>query len=189
MSTKKKPSGSRPASVEGKVTIKVKVKVETPGTTQPAAERKAAEAELRTLITKFATPHVRLVAAVRKSLQKLLPTAHEVVYEYRDFVVISLSPSGHGHEGVLAIHASASGVKLYFNSGKQLPDPEKLLQGSAKLVRWIDLVGASTLTRPAVASLIGEAIARNPVPFASVGRGGGSVVIRSTAAQKRRGSG
>jgi hypothetical protein len=120
---------------------------------------------------------------MRRSLRKRLPTAHEVVYEYHDLraAVISFSPNEHGYEGVLGIRADANGVKLYFNRGKELPDPEKLLQGSGKQTRSIDVEGASTLARPAVASLIDEAIARNPVPFALAGRG--SVVIRSASAK------
>lgn len=150
---------------------------------QSAAERREAEAELRTLIDKFTPERLRLIAATRRSLRKRLPTAHEVAYEYRDCFVISFSPSEHGYEGVLAIRGSADAVKLYFNQGKDLPDPEKLLQGSSQ-TRFIDVEGASTLTRPAVASLIDEAIARNRVPFARAGRG--SVIIRSTSAKKRR---
>src|SRR5206468_13057299 len=169
------PSGRRPGRVE----------VEVPGSTQPAVERRAAEAQLRTLIAKFAPAHLRLIAATRRSLRKRLPTAHEVVYEYGNLgaVVVSYSPNDRGYEGVLAIRATADGVKLYFNQGKELPDPAKLLQGSSQ-ARWIDVEGASTLARPEVARLIDEAIARNPVPFAPAGRG--SVVIRSTSAKKRR---
>lgn len=137
-----------------------------------------------TLIAKFAPAHRRLVSALQRSLRKRLPAAHEIVYEYRDCFVISYSPNEHGYEGVLAIRASADGVKLYFNFGMGLPDPEKLLQGSGNQTRWIDVEGTSTLARPAVARLIEEAIARNRVPFARAGRG--SVVIRSTAAKQRR---
>ena len=149
---------------------------------QSAVERRSAEAVLRGLIVKFAPAQARLVGAMRRSLQKRLPTAHEVVYEYRDCFVISYSPSEHGYEGVLAIRGSADGVRLYFNQGKGLPDPEKLLQGSAN-ARWILLEGASALARPAVARLIDEAVARNRVPFARTGRG--PVVIRSAAAKPR----
>ena len=152
--------------------------------TQSAVAQRSAEAELRGLIARFAPAHLRLIGAVRRSLRKRLPTAHEVVYEYRDWFVISYSPSERGYEGVLAIRASADGVKLYFNRGKELPDPEKLLRGSGTLVRSIDVEGASTLACPAVARLIDEAIARNRVPFARAGRG--SVVIRSTSAKQRR---
>lgn len=160
-----------------------KVKVEVPSSDQTAAARRAAEAQLRTLIAKFAPDRLRLVTAARKSLRKRLPTAHEVVYEYRSWFVISYSPSEHGYEGVFGIRGDADGVRLYFNAGKELPDPEKLLKGSAQ-VRFIDLEGASTLTRPAVARLIDEAIARNRVPFAGAGRG--SVVIRSASVKPRQ---
>jgi len=152
--------------------------------TQSAVERRSAEAELSRLIVKFAPEHQRLIGAVRRGLRKRLPTAHEVVYEYRDCFVISYSPDGRGYEGVLAIRGSADGVKLYFNRGKGLPDPEKLLQGSARQVRWIHLEGASTLARPEVVRLIDEAIARSGVPFARTGRG--PVIIRSLAAKPRR---
>lgn len=161
----------------------VRVEVEAPGGTQSAAERRSAEAELRGLIDRFTPAHLRLVGAIRKWLLKRLPTAHEVVYEYRDCFVISYSPSGHGYEGVLAVRGSADGVRLYFNQGKELPDPAKLLQGSSRS-RWIDVDGAATVTRPDVVRLIDEALARNRVPFAPAGRG--SVVVRSTSAKKRR---
>jgi hypothetical protein len=173
MSAKKGASGRRSVQVE----------VEVPGSTQSAAARRSAEAELRALIAKFTPAHLRLVAAMRRSLLKRLPTAHEVVYEYRDCFVVSYSPNEHGYEGVLAIRGSADGVRLYFSRGKELRDPEKLLQGSSQ-TRFINVEGASTLARPEVARLIEEAIARNRVPFAHAGRG--SVVIRSTSAKKRR---
>lgn len=152
-------------------------------TTQSATERRAAEAQTLALIAKFAPAHVRLVAAVRRSLRKRLPTAHELVYEYRSWFVISYSPSEQGFEGVLAIRGDADGVRLYLSRGNELPDPEKLLKGSAQ-VRFIDVQSAATLTRPAVATLIEDAIARNPVPFASTGRG--RVLVRSTSTKKRR---
>ena len=153
--------------------------------TQSAAERRSAEAQLRGLVAKYAAEHQRLASATRRWLQRRLPTAHEVVYEYRDCYVVSYSPDDRGYAGVLAIRASADGVKLYFNRGKGLPDPEKLLKGSGNQTRWISVEGASTLARPAVVRLIEEAIARNDVPFARTGRG--PVDIRSVAAKKRGG--
>src|SRR5262245_6123271 len=148
MSAKKEASGRRSVQVE----------VEVPDSTQSAAARRSAEAQVRTLIAKFAPAHRRLIGAMRRWLRKRLPSAHEVVYEYRDFFVISYSPNEHGYEGVLAIRASADGVRLYFNRGKELPDPAKLLQGSSQ-TRWIHVEGASALARPEVARLIDEAIA------------------------------
>lgn len=161
-----------------------KAKVEVASRARPMAERKVAEAELRTLIVKSTPKHLRLISAMRKSLQKRLPTANEVVYEYVNLgaVVISYSPSEQGHEGILAIRASSEGVKLYFNQGKDLPDPEKLLKGTSQ-TRFIDIESATTLKRPPVTALIEKAIAHNRVPFAPEGRG--AVIIRSTSARKR----
>src|SRR5579862_9650862 len=135
MSVKKKPSEHR----------SVQLKVEVPGSTQSAAARRSAEAQLRTFIARFAPTHLLLIRAMRGWLRKRLPTAHEVVYEYQNLraVVISFSPNERGYEGVLAIRATADGVKLYFTRGKELPDPEKLLQGSSQ-TRFIDVEGAST---------------------------------------------
>lgn len=174
MSVKKKSSGGRSARVE----------VEAPDSPQTAVARRSAEAQLRILVAEFSPAHQRLFAAARRWLQKRLPTAHEIVYEYRDSFVISYSPNDRGYEGVLGLRASENGMTLYFNHGKELPDPAKLLQGTAKQTRFINLEGASTLARPEVASLVDEAIARNPVPFAHAGRG--ATIIRSTSASKRR---
>lgn len=146
---------------------------------QGAGAQRAAEAELHRLIAAFDPTFQRLITATRRFLRRRLPTAHEVVYEYKDALVISYSPSGRGYEGVFAIHASADVVKLYFNQGKGLTDPAKLLRGSGKQTRWITLEGPRTLSRPEVLSLIDEALARNSVPFASTGRG--SVIVRSSA--------
>ena len=137
---------------------------------------------MRGFIARFAPAHEGLIAAMRRSLTKRLPTAHELVYEYRDCFVISYSPDDRGYEGVLALRASEDGVKLYFNRGKGLPDPEKLLRGSGNQTRWILVEDAATLRRPAVVSLIDEALARNRVPFAPSGRG--PVVIRSASPKK-----
>jgi len=147
-------------------------------------ERRPAEAQVRELIAKLAPAQDKVVAALRRRLRKRLPTAHEIVYEYASWIVISYSPSERGYEGVLGVRASATDVRLFLNRGKELPDPAKLLRGTGGLVRWVAIEGASTLARPEVKQLIEEAIARNPVPFARTGRG--PLVVRAAAAKKRR---
>src|SRR4051812_31484734 len=60
MSVKKEASGRRA----------VQVKAEVPGSAQSAVVRRAAEAQLRTLIAKFAPAHLRLIGAMRRWLRK-----------------------------------------------------------------------------------------------------------------------
>lgn len=151
---------------------------------QSAAERKAAEAAVRAMTARHAPAHARLVAAARKRLRDRVPTAFELAYEYTSWIAFSFSPTAHGHQGVLAVRADADGVKLYFQVGKGLPDPGKLLRGSGATVRYLDLESAATLTRPAVVALIEAAIARNPVPFAPSGQG--PLIVRSPSVSRGR---
>jgi hypothetical protein len=151
---------------------------------QSAAERRIAEGRLLELLAVFTSSQQRVVASLRRRLRKRLPTAHELVYDYGTAVVISFSPTEHGYEGVFAIRADGKGVKLYFNRGKELSDPDKLLQGKAGQVRFIEVEDASILARVAVSGLISRAIAGNPVPFARSGKG--SVVIRSSQQKKKK---
>lgn len=151
-----------------------------------AADRRAADTATRAVLARIAPTHQRLAAAARRRLRTLLPTAYELVYEYRDAVVISYSPTEHGHLGVLAIRATADGVKLYFNRGKTLEDPGKLLRGSAGSVRWIQLETASVMSTPAVTQLMKRAVAATTVPFARAGRG--PTVVRATTASRKNAS-
>lgn len=157
-------------------------KADAPPGAQSATARRAAETKLRELTARFAPEHLRLIGAMRRRLRERLPAAHEVVYEYRDWFVISFSPSERGYEGILAIRASADGVKLYFTRGKDVHDPSKLLHGTAQ-TRWISVEHAAVLSRPGVAGLIDQAIALNPTKLARTG--GGSVIIRPASARRR----
>lgn len=151
---------------------------------QSATERRAAEASLDTLVAEHAGESAALLKGLRKTLRKRLPTAIEIVYEYRDAVVISVSPDERGYEGVFAVRGDADGVKLYFNFGKTLTDPERLLNGSGGQTRWIRVDSSAMLRMPGVVALIEHAIANHRVPFAEEGRG--AILIRETAASRRK---
>ncbi|MEQ1634785.1 MAG: hypothetical protein ABL997_20565 [Planctomycetota bacterium] len=149
---------------------------------QPAAERRAAEAELKRLVALFSPNQQKLAFAVRRWMQKRLKTAFELVYEYRDCFVVSFSPNAHGYQGVLVLRGSEDGVRLYLNRGKGLADPAKLLQGTGGLVRWIPVESAATLKRPEVVQLVDLAVAANEVPFPRTGKG--PVILQSAPKKK-----
>jgi hypothetical protein len=141
------------------------------------------EAQLLSLIEKFDPKDRRLIRSVRSAVRKRLPTANELVYDYGNSLVIGYSPTEGGAESIVATTARADGVSLYFNQGKNLPDPKKLLMGSAKQTRFIRVEAARELTHPDVEALIAAAIDQASVPLATKGRG--TLVIKSTAAKKR----
>jgi hypothetical protein len=139
-------------------------------------------ATLRSLIEKCDPGHQPLIRAVRSALRKRLPTANELVYAYADSLVISYSPSEHGIEGIVSTAARAGGVDLYFNQGHRLPDPKKLLMGSAKQVRFIHLETARRVKHPDVEALIVAAIQASGVPLPAMG--GGKLIIRTDGEKK-----
>lgn len=142
------------------------------------------EAQLRSLIENFDAKNQRLIRSVRTAVRKRLPTTNELVYDYGFSLVIAYSPSEHGIEGILSISArSDDGVSLYFMNGPKLPDPKKLLMGSAKQVRFIKVESASRLKHPDVEALIAGAIALSKVPLPS--KGGGNLIIKTFGAKKK----
>lgn len=141
----------------------------------------APAAQLRSLIEKFDPKDQRLIRSVRSAVRKRLPTANELIYDYRSFFVIGYSPTEQGIDGIVTIAARPDGVRLYLAHGPQLPDPKKLLMGSAKQVRFIQVEAASRLKHPDVEALIAAAIEKASVPLASKGRG--KLVTKTSAAK------
>ena len=141
------------------------------------------EAQLRFLIEKFDAEDQKLIRSVRSAVRKRLPTANELVYDYGFSLVIAYSPTEQGIEGIASISARAGDVSLYLTNGPQLPDPKKLLMGSAKMVRFIPVESASRLKHPDVEALIAAAIDKAKVPLPS--KGGGKLVIKTFGAKKK----
>ena len=141
------------------------------------------EAQLRSLIERFDPGDQKLIRSVRSAVRKRFPTANELVYDYGHSLVISYSPTEAGGEAIVSTAARADGMRLYFMHGPQLPDPKKLLLGSAKEVRYIAVKAAKELAHPDVEALIAATIDLARVPLPS--KGGGALVIKSTAAAKR----
>jgi hypothetical protein len=145
--------------------------------------KRTPEAQLRYLIEKFDPENQRLIRSMRSALRKRFPTANELVYDYGFSLVIGYSPTEAGIESIVSISARTDGVCLYFMHGPQLPDPKKLLLGSAKQVRFIKVEAASRLKHPDVEALIAAAIDKASVPLAS--KGSSKLVIKTSAEKKR----
>ena len=148
-----------------------------------AGTKSTPEAELRSLIGRLDPKIQKLSRAVRTAARKRFPTANELAYDYKSFVVIAYSPSERGIDGIVSFAARPNGVFFYFSHGPQLPDPKGLLQGSAKMVRFIELESASRLAHPDVEALIAASIALASVPLPSAGEGR---LITMSAGKKRR---
>ncbi len=156
----------------------MRVKIET-GTPTP-------EAQLRSFNDRLDPKHQKFIRSIRAALRKRFPTANELAYDYSSFFVIAYSPTDRGIDAIVSIAARANRVDLYFNHGPQLPDPKKLLLGSGKQTRFIQVESVRQLAHPDVAAFIAAAIDHASVPLPSKGKGSLIIKTNKTGAAKKR---
>jgi hypothetical protein len=140
------------------------------------------EALLRSYIDRLDPKNQKLIRSVRAAVRKRFPTANELAYDYKRHFVIGYSPTDRGIDSIVAIAARATGVSLYFSQGPQLPDPKRILLGSGKQTRFVQVEAASQLADPDVEALIAATIDQAKIPLPSKGKG--SLIIKSAAAKK-----
>ena len=156
------------------MTKKVKVAEPTP------------EAQLRAFNDRFDPKQQKLIRSIRTALRKRFPTANELAYDYSSFFVIAYSPSDRGIDAVVSFAARADRVDLYFSHGPQLPDPKKLLRGSGKEVRFVQLESAGKLAHPDVEAFITAAIDLASAPLPAKGKGVLIIKTNKTSATKKK---
>ncbi|HTY42286.1 MAG TPA: DUF1801 domain-containing protein [Thermoanaerobaculia bacterium] len=145
--------------------------------------RARAEKRLAGFIAKFDPDAQARIRSIRRALRRLLPTAHELVWDNYNFFVIGYSATERPSDALLSMAADANGVGLSFYRGADVPDPKKILLGSGVQNRFLRLESAKTLDRPEVRALIAAAIAQLRVPLPESGRG--TLVIRSVSKKQR----
>lgn len=96
-----------------------------------------------------------------------LPGALELVYDNYNALAIGFSPSESARQVIFSIAIYPRWLNLFFmNAVKtKLPDPAKLLQGKGTMVRHILLESPATLDKPAIKSLMKEALKRAEPPL------------------------
>ena len=113
-------------------------------------------AQFGAFLSRFPPEIVALAKRCMPKLRRAFPGTNEIVYDYRDSVVVGFSLSEHGYEAVVAMAIYPSWVRLYFD--KSLPDPKGLLEGSGGKVRSVTLEAASDLDHGDIRALIKAAI-------------------------------
>jgi len=134
-------------------------------------------------IAKFDPKVAQQIRAVRATLRRRFPTAHELVYDNYNFFVIGFCTTERPSDCLFSLAANAKGVSLSFYYGATLPDPCKILLGSGNQNRFIRLESAATLARPEVKALLSAAAAQAKTPLPT--RGKGRTIVRSVAAKQR----
>jgi hypothetical protein len=145
------------------------------------------ETQLAGYLAKYEPAMVKLGKALRARLRDRLPGLFEVVYVYesKNALVISYSPTENGYDGLCSIALYPRLVKLFFAQGAQLSkaDPGKLLQGRDG-VRHVVLNTVADFDRAEIEVLMAAALKLAKLRLDASAKG--SVIIKAEA-QKRRG--
>ncbi len=171
--TAAKPAAKSATKTSTKAAPKIGAKpaVKAKSSAKAPATAKDGEKQVAEWIARVAPEKATFFRAARRKMRALLPTATEVVYDYRTFVVISYAPGDKGYEAAMGLSTKAAkGLSLFFGEGATLPDPHKLLRGGGKLVRGIELESMATFDRPELKELIKIAISRAKMPAETSGK-------------------
>ena len=139
--------------------------------------------QLAAFIAEYDPAIAKRAKTILGKLRKRMPSATQLVYDNYNALVIGFGPSERASEVVLSIALYPKWITMFFLHGAKLPDPKKLLQGTGKQVRGVQLDEPGRLDDPGISALVDAAIARMPVSLPA--RGKGPLVIRSVSPKRR----
>lgn len=135
-------------------------------------------------LAKFSPEIQKTTKAALVKMRARVPGAVELVYDNYNALVVGFSPNGKTWDSVFSIAVYPRWINLFFlQNALDLDDPEKLLQGSGKVVRSIRLTAAADLDKPAVRALMRQAMAMADTPYDR--RAKRSIVIRAVSTKQR----
>jgi hypothetical protein len=146
-------------------------------------KEKSASAQLAEFIAKFDPKIAKVAKSILAAMRKRLPGAVEIVYDNYNALAIGFGPTERASDVIFSIALYPRWVTLFFLQGAQLPDPQKVLRGSGKVVRHVVLPDAEELDKPAIRDLMAVALHRAAKPLD--GKGRGRIVIKSVSAKQR----
>jgi hypothetical protein len=164
-----------------KKTNAVKAKSPVRKATASKASQKPPAKQLADLMAKYDPAIVKLASKALARLRKLMPGAIETVYKYSHSLVIGFGATEKGYEAAIVLALYTDHILLYFNWGKKLKDPNKILRGNAKQVRYIPFPDIGTLDEPAVQDLLRQAMANSAQPFGAKRK----MIIKSSSANQK----
>ena len=108
-------------------------------------------------------PELRdLIMELREFVQEAAPEAHEAIKFNSLCYFKPKQPYGVIGGNICGIGVKSGDVHLSFIHGAFLPDPDGLLQGTAKAMRHMPIAGEADFRRDAVIALIRAAIEYSP---------------------------
>ena len=114
----------------------------------------ASSATPEQILAEFPPEVQALAGEVRRFVLQIIPTAAEVPYPGWRGIGFRDPQSGY----FCGLFPQRDHVKLGFEHGAELPDPDGLFEGGGKQVRYVIVRTVSDLRRPALARLLQAAV-------------------------------
>lgn len=147
----------------------------------------SAETQITRFFARYDPATARLGKALRARLRDRLPGLFELVYVYesRNSLVISYSPTEAGADAVCAIALHPRRVNLFLSGGDRLSesDPNGLLQGRGRTVRHVAMNSVADFDRAEIEVLLAAALKIAKVRLDAGSKG--SVIIKAGAQRQR----
>lgn len=147
--------------------------------TDPSAKLSTPSAQLAGFIGKFELARQRHIRAARAAMRQRFPAANELVYDNYNFFVIGYGATERASDCFCSLAANAGGLRLCLLQGADLPDPDRILQGTGRQNRYVRLPDVSVLSSAPVEALLTAAAGNAPaaLPAAQKGR----LIIKSVS--------
>ncbi len=120
------------------------------------------ETQIATWFAKYDAPIAKVGKALRARVRARLPGLTQLVYVYerQGSLVFSYSPTEAGAAGVAGVAVYPDRVSLFLAGGPALSkaDPKRLLRGSGKTVRHVEVDSVEAFDRPEIEALIAAAL-------------------------------
>lgn len=141
--------------------------------------------DLNRFIARYTPDIAKLARGALARMRKRLPAAHQLVYDNYNACAIGFSPTERASDVIFSIALYPQRVSLFFLQAMKshLDDPQKLLQGSGSLVRFIPLESPAQIDSPAVQRLMKQALVAAKVPLKRSGKG--RLIVKSISATQR----
>jgi hypothetical protein len=137
-------------------------------------------------LARYSPQVARQFRAARSHLRKCFPRGYELVYDTYNALGCGYSFRDRGSGVVISLVAYPRWVTLFFFHGIDLPDPDRLLQGSGARIRSLRLEPFSRLRSSSVRKLIAGAARMHSRDFAGAPPLATVVKARSVKQRPRR---
>ncbi|MCE4540256.1 DUF1801 domain-containing protein [Pelomonas sp. P7] len=134
-------------------------------------------------IARYSPAIADALTACRRRLCARVPRGFELVYDNYNALAIGYAYADKASASLVSIAAYPRWVTLFFLYGRDLPDPEGLLQGQGARVRSIRLASPEDMDTPAVRRLLDLALAPHEADFSSAPPL--QTVVKAVAARQR----